>query len=86
MVIFHAAWWASVPSGYVLRLTLTVDVILHEDTHAHADTVLTRWVPVELLHTSITNQGGVQGGEIVTCTQHIPRRCSCETRGDNTSQ
>mmetsp|Transcript_15786 Transcript_15786/g.42866 ORF Transcript_15786/g.42866 Transcript_15786/m.42866 type:complete len:397 (+) Transcript_15786:291-1481(+) len=44
----------------------TVDIIIHEDAHAHANAILAGGVPVELLHASITNQGGVQGREIVT--------------------
>ena len=44
------------------------DVVLLEDTSADSNSVLSGWVPVELLHTSITNERSVQGGEIVTGT------------------
>jgi hypothetical protein len=50
-----------------------------EDAHAHADAVLAGGVPVVLLHTAITNEGCVQGGEIVTCAtmkQQQQRRIS----------
>merc|ERR1711990_220560 len=42
------------------------DVVLPKDSGANTDTVLSGWVPVELLHTSVTNERSVQGGEIVT--------------------
>ena len=43
-----------------------MDIILSEDTLAHTNLVLTGGSPVELLHTSITDKGSVQSGEIVT--------------------
>mmetsp|Transcript_19601 Transcript_19601/g.27141 ORF Transcript_19601/g.27141 Transcript_19601/m.27141 type:complete len:414 (-) Transcript_19601:155-1396(-) len=41
-------------------------VIFLEDSSGNSDTVRARRVPVELLHTSITNERRVQGGEIVS--------------------
>ena len=46
--------------------------VLLEDAHADTDAVLACGVPVVLLHTTITDQRGVQGGEIVTCTVTAP--------------
>ena len=46
------------------------DAVMLEDAHAHTDAVLAGGRPVELLHTSITDQGRVQGGEIVSCAHH----------------
>jgi hypothetical protein len=42
------------------------DAVVVEDAHAHADAVLAGGVPVVLLHTPVTDEGGVQGGEVVT--------------------
>ena len=43
-----------------------LDLVGPEDTLANTDTVLTSRGPVELLHTSITDERSVEGGEIVT--------------------
>ncbi len=43
------------------------DAVVLEDAHAHADAVLAGWVPVVLLHASVTDQRRVQRREIVTC-------------------
>ena len=40
--------------------------IMLEDAHADADAVLARGRPVELLHAPVTDQGCVQGGEVIT--------------------
>mmetsp|Transcript_1153 Transcript_1153/g.7498 ORF Transcript_1153/g.7498 Transcript_1153/m.7498 type:complete len:252 (+) Transcript_1153:291-1046(+) len=42
--------------------------ILTEDAHRYTNAILPGWLPVELLHTPITNERGIQGGEIVTGT------------------
>ena len=46
----------------------TGDTILLEDTHADTNAVLTSGGPVEFLHTPITNKRGIQGAEVITCT------------------
>jgi len=43
-----------------------LDLVGPEDTLANTDTVLTGQGPVELLHTSITDERSVESGEIVT--------------------
>jgi hypothetical protein len=48
---------------------LAVEVVLVEDAHAHAHAVLTGGVPVVLLHAPITDEGSIQGGEVVTCRE-----------------
>lgn len=45
---------------------LNGDVVGPEDTCAHTDTIFSGRSPVELLHTTVTNQGSVEGGEVVT--------------------
>lgn len=42
------------------------DVVGAEDSLADTDAVLAVGGPVELLHTAVTDEGGVQGGEVVT--------------------
>ena len=45
---------------------MRADAVVLEDAHAHADAVLERRRPVELLHATVTDERGVQGGEVVT--------------------
>lgn len=45
---------------------LVADIVGLEDTLADTDTVVTGGSPVELLHTTVTDQRGVQRREIVT--------------------
>ena len=45
-----------------------------EDAHADTDTVFPGRGPVELLHTPITDEGCVQGREIVSCTHTRPMK------------
>merc|ERR1712127_17874 len=42
------------------------DAVLLEDTQGHTNAVRARGVPVELVHAAITDEGSVQGGEVVT--------------------
>ena len=44
-----------------------VHAIVLEDAHADTNTVLAAGGPVELLHATITNEGRVQGAEVITC-------------------
>ncbi len=57
----------------LLHLTTSHTVLL-EDTHGDTNAVLTSGSPVELLHTPVTNQWGVQGAEVITC--HVQRWAS----------
>mmetsp|Transcript_33755 Transcript_33755/g.95506 ORF Transcript_33755/g.95506 Transcript_33755/m.95506 type:complete len:252 (+) Transcript_33755:323-1078(+) len=43
------------------------DAVISKDTHAHTNAVLTGGVPVELLHAPIADEGGIEGGEVVSC-------------------
>lgn len=45
---------------------LLMQAVVSEDTGADADTVLAGRVPVKLLHTAVTDERSIQGGEIVT--------------------
>ena len=45
---------------------VSANLVLTEDSLAHTDAILASGRPVKLLHTSITDEGGVQGREIVT--------------------
>ena len=45
---------------------IRANLVLPEDPLANTDTVLASGRPVELLHTSVTDKRGIQGGEIVT--------------------
>ncbi len=49
-----------------IKLTLNVSSVYLEDAGGNSDTVLAGGCPVELLHTSITDQWCIQCGEIVT--------------------
>jgi len=51
---------------YKLDNVLLGNIVSPEDTGANTNTVLSGWSPVELLHTSITNERGIQGGEIIS--------------------
>ena len=42
------------------------DAIGSEDTGADSDTVFSGGSPVEFLHTTVTDEGSVEGGEVVT--------------------
>ena len=41
-----------------------------EDASAHADAVLTSRGPIELLHAAITDEGCIQGAEVIACADN----------------
>ena len=58
---------------------LSVDAIVLEDAHAHADAVLAGRVPVVLLHPPVTDQWRVQRREIVACAFDTGRSLTAES-------
>jgi len=41
-----------------------------EDSHGNTDAVLACGGPIKLLHAPISDEGGIQGGEIITSAHH----------------
>lgn len=48
-----------------------VEVVVLEDSKAHTNTIFTSWVPVVLLHASITDERSIQCAEIITCNNGL---------------